>query len=238
VKIFWGPGLRKTLVKAQVLTLKERELYANVFKVPVERFTFIPWPLHYNKERQLNEFILSNPFHTADEQNPQYVMVSGRANVDWETVFNAFKKSSWNLLAVCSARHLNRVNQLNEGKKAKVLIDISQEEHAFYVKNSTVYALCLEESDVSVGQVRLMNTIEHGVPVVVTKVAGLEGYAIDGVNSLIIPPNDADALKFAIDKLINNHLLREQLVSGAQNFQEGSTFEVYIEKIKNLITSV
>ena len=123
---------------------------------------------------------------------------------------------------------------INKKGVAKILNDISHEEHGLYVKGATVYALCLKDSDVSVGQIRLMNTNENGVAVVATKVAGLEGYAVDGLNALLVPPNNPAAFKEAIDKLMNDSDLRLKLIKSAKENQQGSTFENYLNTIYRL----
>lgn len=233
-KYIFGPSLRNALNTAQVLTLHERQYYATTFNVPIERFSFIAWPIHGKVKTHVKSTIQAKPFVPISLEK-QYVMVSGKLNVDWETIFEVAENSNWQLLAVCLADQLERVKKLNKKGVAKILNDISHEEHGFYVKGATVYALCLKDSDVSVGQIRLMNTNENGVAVVATKVAGLEGYAVDGINAVLVPPNNPVAFKVAIDKLISNNDLRLRLIKSAKEHQQGSTFENYLYTIYQLL---
>ncbi len=236
-KYIFGPSLRFTLAKAQVLTLKEIETYSKLFGVPKERFSFIPWPLHFDhKKKQIPAQINADSLNRVEMSN--YVMASGRANVDWETIFEVAETSDWPFLAVCSSQHLERVNRLNKNKKAIVLHDISQEEHGKYVRGATVYALCIIETNTSVGHIRLMNTIEQGVPVVATQTSGLDGYASNGVNAILVPPGDVNALKKAIDSLMYDQALRDKLVKSARSFQPDRTFTNYIESIKKCISEI
>lgn len=234
-KIFFGPSLRKSLAKAQVLTTKEKENYANSFNISPDKFCYVPWPIHGKAKGENESAESKESFTPAINIHAPYVMVSGKANVDWETIFDVAEKSDWPLLAVCLAKQLERVKRLNKSGKVTILHDISYEDHGQYVKNATVYALCLEATDVSVGQVRLMNTNEHGVPVVASTVAGLDGYAVDGVNALMVPPNNVDAFKDAVDKLMKNPELRYKLINSAKEYQKGRTFENYIDEVVKII---
>ncbi|MCX2742205.1 glycosyltransferase [Pontibacter anaerobius] len=238
-KYIYGPSLRYSLARAQVLTLAEIDTYSALFGIPKERFSFIPWPLHFD-QRRLNKSSTTATSISRDENGvaQNYVMASGRANVDWETIFKVAENSDWPLLVVCTSKHLERVSKLNKQGRATVLHDIPQEEHDAYVKGATVYALCLEETFTSVGQVRLMNTIEQGVPVVATKVSGLEGYAINGVNSILVPPGDVLSIKSSIDKLFSAPDLRARLVQSAQNHMQDRTFTNYINQISKTVNNL
>jgi glycosyltransferase involved in cell wall biosynthesis len=234
-KIFFVPSLRKSLARAQVLTTKEKENYAYSFNIPPDKFCFVPWPIHGKNASESESAQSRAAFKPAINIDAPYVMVSGKANVDWETIFAVAEKSDWPLLAVCLAKQLERVKRLNKSGKVTILHDISYEDHGQYVKHATVYALCLEATDVSVGQVRLMNTNEHEVPVVASAVAGLDGYAMDGVNALMVPPNNVDAFKDAVDKLMTNPELRHKLINSAKEFQQGRTFENYVDEVVKII---
>jgi glycosyltransferase involved in cell wall biosynthesis len=237
-KFIFSPALRKTLCKAQVLTTKEKEIYSRSFNMEPDKFCYVPWPLHGMSTGAKDIADIQNSFKPQFNINEPYVMVSGKANVDWETIFAVAERSNWQLLAVCLAKQLDRIKRLNKNGKVKILNDISYEDHGQYVKNATVYALCLEATDVSVGQVRLMNTNEHGVPVVASAVAGLDGYAVDGINALMVPTKNVEAFKEAVDRLMINPELRHKLIKSAKEFQQSRTFENYIADIVGIIKSL
>ena len=50
-----------------------------------------------------------------------------------------------------------------------------------------------------------------GTPVIVSSVGGLVDIVTDGVNGLIVPPRDVDALALAIDRLADDPVLRSEL---------------------------
>ena len=53
-----------------------------------------------------------------------------------------------------------------------------------------------------------------GTPVVATAMGGSAEFLVDGVNALVVPPNDADSLAAAVRRLAADAALRRQLVSG------------------------
>ena len=54
-----------------------------------------------------------------------------------------------------------------------------------------------------------------GTPTVLTRSGGVEEYAVDGLNSLLVPPGDPHKLADAIEKLIFNERLRRKLAANA-----------------------
>lgn len=227
-KRIFGKNLSEVLLKAQVLTSDEIKKYSALFGVPEHRFTYIPWPL---RNKGLSNAVTMSGQSELVNGITNYVMTSGMANVDWETIFQVAEKSNWSFLAVCNRANLRRVNRLNKNQRAVVLCDISQEEHARYVKGATVYALCVNETFTSVGQIRLMNAIELGVPVVASDVCGLQGYIRNGINCITAPPGNVMAIKAVIDQLMNDPALRSKLTTTARAYQSERTMEEYITQI-------
>jgi len=236
-RLFLQPALAKTLCKAQVLTTYEVSSYAQKFNVPIEKLHYIPWPLHYDIERTA-EAIKSTDASSLLVDGKPFVMVSGLNNVDWDTVIKAARTGGWTLLAVCSKKHRSFIEILAEGDPNIIIVNnISQYEHAQYVKGATVFVISLLEYHVSVGQIRFMNSIENGVPVVVSDVVGLRDYAVDQVNALIVPPYNPKELQAAVDKLLSDSDLRSKLVKSAKNFMPEKTFSNYMADISSFAFS-
>ena len=55
-----------------------------------------------------------------------------------------------------------------------------------------------------------------GIPLVASNVHGILDYVKDGVTGYTCPPDDADAFKSALDKLMENPDLREQMKEACQ----------------------
>ena len=93
----------------------------------------------------------------------------------------------------------------------------------------------MSEQRVSSGQVRLGRAIEAGVPVVATSIMGLEGYLEDGKTGIAVPVGDAETLRTAIDRLLGDSELRQNLRIRA--YEETRSWDVasYIEHIRAFV---
>jgi glycosyltransferase involved in cell wall biosynthesis len=222
------PALRRVLLLAHTLTAFERERYARLYGLPRERFAFVQWPLRFESDRL--------PPFMADVTAT--VVCSGRAACDWETVFRAAHSAAWPLTVVCSAADLPRVERLNRCGRARVLSEISADEHQRLVSTAAVYILCLQETDASAGQVRLMTAVRSGIPCVATRVRGLEGYAVDGVTALVVNRCDAAALRTRVDELLSDPARREHLRSDAFAYAARWTMEHYVARLDDEIQCV
>ena len=61
-----------------------------------------------------------------------------------------------------------------------------------------------------------VEALSVGTPVVATSVGGIPEVVRDGVNGLLVPPDDAAALAAAITRMIEDGALRDRLAAAAQ----------------------
>ena len=227
LKWLYAPAVRRAVRAAQVMTDWERSYTAELLNVPEERFRFIPWPLSDGRQT------LPSPKHAPARK----VMSSGRAACDWETLFRAAQGANWSLTVVCGRPELQKVKEL-AGKSAQVLCDIPAAEHQAMIEASDVYVLCLRNDPTSCGQVRLMNAISAGVPVVATRVRGLEGYATHGTTAMLVEPGDAQGLRGAVDRLLDHPSEGEALSERAFEAARQRTFTQYDELIAATVSEL
>jgi glycosyltransferase involved in cell wall biosynthesis len=71
----------------------------------------------------------------------------------------------------------------------------------------------------------LLEAMAWGRPVVATPVAGVRDLVLDGVNGLVVPPNDAAALRAALARLTGEPGLATRLGAGARRTAEGFAWE-------------
>jgi glycosyltransferase involved in cell wall biosynthesis len=192
------PPLRNSLLMAHCLTEWEVSRSARELGLPEDRFRFVPW------------------FRSSDNQTEPSsvrtgVVASGRAACDWETVFAAARGQDWPLTVICSSTDLDRVSQLNKDGRARVLCEITPEQHAGEVGRCLVYLLALREAQVSSGQVRLAEAWDAGALVVASEIKGLEGYLDNGRNCITYEPGDPRSARGAIAALMDDEPLRSSL---------------------------
>ena len=62
----------------------------------------------------------------------------------------------------------------------------------------------------------LLEAMAAGLPIVATEVGGIPEIAADGVNALLVPPRDAEALLCAVQMLLGDAMMCRRLGSAAR----------------------
>ena len=228
------PAMRRAVAGAQVLTRAERARYAEEIGIEPARLRFIPWAASARAtpaaERDAAET------HAAGERRG--VLASGRPWCDWETLFAAAEGRDWPLTVVHGEADRRRVGALNVGGRATTLCEIPRAEHERLLRAAALYVIPLQADAPSAGQVRLMAATDAGTPVVATRVAALEDYVEWGVSALAAAPGDPDALRAAIDCLIENPAERQRLAAAALARARDWTYAEYFAAVRALIADV
>ncbi|GAA1010016.1 glycosyltransferase [Tsukamurella conjunctivitidis] len=210
--------LRRALLRAQVLTAAEVERFAAVQRVPADRFRVVQWPGRFD----------DTPL--AARNDGRIVVATGR-RTDWETFFAAADGADWDVRVVCTGEDLSLVRRL---AAAGVVVrhDVPADEHQAIVDAATVYVIPVPETGASIGQIRVMNATQAGVPIVASDVSGLHGY-LDASCAELVPPGDAAALRAAIDRLLADPPRRDALRTAAR--ARGGTMDEYLARIDDLV---
>jgi glycosyltransferase involved in cell wall biosynthesis len=151
-------------------------------------------------------------------------------------MFAAAARQGWELTVVCGRRDLARVQELNQGGTARVLCEIDQVEHERLLRGAAVFVIPIRDGAPSAGQVRLMDATDAGTPIVVSRVPALAEY-VDDESTLLVTPGDADALRSAVDLLLDSAELRDRLIAARAEAARGSTYHDYFSAIGRLVDS-
>jgi hypothetical protein len=219
-----APVLQRSLISAHVLTTWEGRRNADAFGISPERMRFIPWP-------RLFEHVA----HAPDEDRRVGVMASGRVACDWQAVFSIARGQPWRLTVVCSRADLPEVERLNSDHRAVVHCEIPTEEHQRLIESAQVYLLALKEAEASSGQIRIMNAVTAGTPIVASLTRGIADYIQPGRTALTFEPGDTAAARDAVNRLLHNPELRSTIRTAALEAAQGDTLAAYVERIGELI---
>jgi hypothetical protein len=217
------PAYRRAMRAGQALSPVERDGLAARYGLPPERFPVVGWALCRTGRAKV----------AAAEQRAG-VLASGRAACDWEMLFAACRPD-WDLTVVCGAGDRGRVEELNGGLGANVLVEVSRAEHDRLMQAAAVFAMPLVDDGLSAGQVRLMTATELGTPVVATRVPTLSGYTRNGETALLVDPGDAPALRNAVDRLLGAPARRERLAAAALERARARTYPDYFAEAGAMI---
>jgi glycosyltransferase involved in cell wall biosynthesis len=100
----------------------------------------------------------------------------------------------------------------------------------------------LQAADVFVFSSRLegfglppLEAMACGVPVVCTRVGGIQDYAVHGENCWMVPVNSPTALKEGIDRVLNDPKLRHQLRSNGLKTAQSHTWQAFVDKLEGIL---
>ncbi len=197
----------RALLCGQVLTEHELRTYPELLGIPQDRLALVRWPARFD----------DSPVGALN--GGRRVVASGE-RVDWVTFFGAAEGSDWDVHAICTAANLGTVETLARGTSTVVRHDIPAEDHQAEVDRAAVYVVPIPETGASIGQKRIMNAAQAGAPLVITDVVGSREY-VDDSCAVLVPPEDPDALRTAVNMLLDDRnrseLLRNALRSRGRN---------------------
>jgi glycosyltransferase involved in cell wall biosynthesis len=83
--------------------------------------------------------------------------------------------------------------------------------------------------------VALMEALASGRPVVSSRMTGIPELVVDGVNGILIPPGDADALVAALQRLATDPALRRALAAaGPPTVREAFNIHATVARLQEL----
>ena len=101
-----------------------------------------------------------------------------------------------------------------------------------FIRNADL--LVLPSSEEGFGRV-LLEAMDVGTPVIGTRVGGIPEIIEHGVNGLLVDYGDVDNLKRSIAEILNNNLLREEIIQGGHDtINSKFRVETYQGKLENI----
>lgn len=225
VAVIIRPSMQRAMKAGQVMTRWEREHYAKMYGISEDRFCFIPFPL-----RRQDDVL---PIRV--QESCVKVLSSGRAACDWDTLVRAATGRDWPLTIISGRRDLHQIKPFGKIENMTVYGDMPTEECRKHLHASTIYVISLREMLVSSGHVRLHEATRAGIPVVATRVRGLDGYVIDNETALLVEPGDYLGMRNAIEHLLLHEDERRRLATNAFERAGAWTYEQYFSAISAFI---
>ncbi|HEY1521449.1 MAG TPA: glycosyltransferase [Solirubrobacteraceae bacterium] len=227
----WQPierwALRRTMARAQVLTVWEGRRYAEEYGVEQERFRFVPFAWRHPPGGAAPQF--------AEAAARAGVVAAGRVSCDWPTLFAAAQGQDWPLTVVCSAAHRVLVESLNRDGRATVLTDIPQSAVQALLRRAAISVIATYDAGMSQGHVRLCESVDAGAPIVATRTRSLEGYVEEDRTAVLVAPGAPEALRDAIEGLLADPAHRDRLAQAAWSRAERWTWDDYLAGLSALM---
>lgn len=126
-----------------------------------------------------------------------YFISTGRSNRKYSFFIDFFEKHpEYNYKIIC-----DNLAQTTEAPNIEILRDVYGAANYAYMRGARALLLDLEDKGASAGNTVFVQTLELGIPMIMTRCKVLEDYAIDGRNCLLIDDGDAGQLQAALERM-------------------------------------
>jgi len=126
-----------------------------------------------------------------------FFVSSGRSNRRYSFFIDFFEKHpQFRYKIIC-----DNLTQTTDAPNIDILRDVYGAQNYAYILGSRALLLDLLHKDASSGNTVFVQTLELGVPIIMTRSKVLEDYAIDGKNCILIDDGSAEQLKAALERM-------------------------------------
>jgi len=205
--------------------------YQSLFAAAKDKFVFVPYGLHIDGYEQY-----ASAASGSGNVGTGFALSAGRSGRDYYTLCQAFNDLNMPLHIICD--YDKPLLSCMPGNNIVVFRECHDDCYVQQLKQADMMIVPLAVNDISAGQMVLIQAMAYAKPIIVTRSASIENYLIDGVNSILVPPQNASAISQAVKFLIDNPQIAYQLARNAyQTYLQQFSMEAFIAKLLPLIDS-
>ncbi len=203
----------------------EIEIYSNWLQLPRERFVFVP----------LSAEIRDTATWTEASDDP-YIVALGTANRDYALLAAAAGQLGYKTIIVAGT-HATAHIQAPPCVSFRSNLTLAEcHQLALY---SRINVIPIADVNAPSGQVTVIESMMRGVPLVATACAGTSDYVVDGVDGILVAPNDVAAMVSALRTVWEDAALRTALSRNARQASlEKFTFPAAAARLTELMTQL
>lgn len=199
-----------------VSSTREIVTYSERFKIPKDRFRFLPFHTNVIEPRVMNH-------------SDNYILSAGKTGRDYVTFADAIRGIKQKVIIVSDKLS---VQDIRFSPNVELLFDIPYQKYLDLLYRSLLVVVPLKKLVKSTGQVAILEAMALGKPVIATTATGTVDYIQSGVNGILVPVADSEALKNAIRSITNDKNLYKKLsVNALELVKQNHTFDIYTGRI-------
>jgi glycosyltransferase involved in cell wall biosynthesis len=199
-----------------VSSKEETVTYSERFKMPKDRFRFLPFHTNVIKPQIM-------------DRSDNYILSAGKTGRDYRTLADAVKGIKQKVIIVSDKPS---VQDIKFPPNVEVLFDIPYQKYFGLLYRCSLVVVPLKKLLKSTGQVAILEAMAVGKPVIATETTGTVDYIESGVNGILVPVGDSDALNGAITQILADQSLYKKLsVNALEVVKQNHTFEIYVNRI-------
>ena len=195
-----------------VCARSEQRTCAEYFRLPEERFRFVPFHTNILKPRH--------------EPEGLYGFAAGRSERDYRTFFEAVRNLAYRFMVVADRAS---ITGCEIPANVELHCDVPREKYLSLLRNAAFVVVPLHQRIRSLGQVVVLEAYAYGKPVVVTRTRGIVDYVQDGRTGLLCDAYDPEDMRRAITALIDDPDRRQACGRNALALVEQEyTFDAFV----------
>ncbi|MFH1858085.1 MAG: GNAT family N-acetyltransferase [Candidatus Omnitrophota bacterium] len=220
--VYW---FKKWLLRAMARSIslflvwsrEECENYSRYFGIPKEKFAFLPHPTSLDG-------------YTVESRNGDYIFAGGDSSRDYETLLEAVKPLSAPTMIVAKQTTAWNGKELPPHVTTRTADPV---EFRRLMAGSRLVVLPFYKGLLqSAGQQSYLNAMQLKKPVIVSGVTGVRDYMIPEITAIVVPPEDPEALRKAILRVLEGGPDVKKMVEAAyQRVQEEFSLNHFVEQL-------
>jgi glycosyltransferase involved in cell wall biosynthesis len=210
----------------------EVERYSQLFAKTNAKFVYVPYGLHID-ERE--EYLTDSSDHELKENT--YILTAGRSGRDYRSLFEAVSTLGTQLRVICDNE--NALSHLSIPPNVNILRNCYDEDYIMQIKNAAMVVIPLGASDISAGQMVLIQAMALAKPVIITRTPTVENYVSDGVDAILVKKNSPEELRKAINEVLADDQLRGRLSKNAlETYEQKFSMNAFVANLVNQIRDI
>jgi glycosyltransferase involved in cell wall biosynthesis len=204
--------------------------YAGAFPRARCRFVCVPFGTTVNGREALMA-----AYAVGDRNGP--IVAAGRSSRDYQTLIDAIDGLPCRLRIICDTAA--PVAQVKPSEQITIARDCFGMDYIEELGNAVFVVVPLAATDVSAGQMVLLQATALGKAVIITRTDTTVEYAIDGQDALLVDMYDVKQMRAAVCRLLDDRELRARLgAAAAQRFERDHRTEAYVRNLVSVTTSL
>ncbi len=223
------PGLRQRVARLAATRIdhflvhspSEVAPYAAYLGVPEDRVRFVP----LQRPRPM--------FERAEDSDAPYILAMGSAHRDYPTMIEALEPLGYRTIIVTRE---DIIADLPKHPWIEYRHGLTEEACLRLLAGARLSVTPVSNMETASGQVTFINAMRMGVPLIVTRCPGAEGYVRDGETGFLAAPFDAADMGDKIDRLWTDAGLRQSVAEAAGRYAEAHfSDEAAAETLKDIL---
>ncbi|MBP1618466.1 MAG: hypothetical protein H6Q14_2293 [Bacteroidetes bacterium] len=193
--------------------------YSELFHLPAAKFQFV----------RLGMECLDTPSIDAALLSEKYIFSTGRSNRDYDFLVDVLEVTDYKVRIACDT--------YKRETASNVVIDNDcfNEKMLHYMRNSHCVVIPLKDTTISAGQLVILQAMQMGKPVIITKSKGISDYITDRYSGLLISKDKGSLLK-ALEKVYSDDDLYQRLVNnGKKEYENHFSMESMASNIGKIV---